>query len=183
MKNLIFQAYKAFHPLYTMKKAIIRKKSMAIEDLIPLLFFMVVSVIVLYLFLFSSVIEASEEQQKVRLERDKIELADEFLIYYVTFPVEKEKNIADLIVEAAITKDTFELEEITKQLLIGYFPNQNLAIEIKDHLDEKLLSYPFTLFSFPESNKLGEITLPSPIIDGEINSFKISLYKIPLPTI
>ena len=182
MKNLIFQAYKAFHPLYTMKKAIIRKKSMAIEDLIPLLFFMAVSVIVLYLFLFSSVIEASEEQQKVRLERDKIELADEFLIYYVTFPVKEEKNIADLIGEASITKDTSELEEITKQLLIGYFPNRNLAIEIEDHSGERILPTGFSLF-FDTSNKLGEISLPSPMINGEIKSFKISLYKIPLPTI
>lgn len=156
---------------------------MAIEDLIPLLFFMVVSVIIVYLFLFSSVIEASKESKEVKLERDKIELADEFLIYYTTFPVEEDKKIADLIVEASITEDTSELEEITKQLLIEYFPNQNLAIEIKDHLDERLLSSPVRPLFFPESNKLGEITLPSPIIEGEIKSFKISLYKISIAVI
>ena len=162
---------------------IIGKKSMAIEDLIPLIFFMVVSLIVIYLFLFSSLVQTAKANDRVKFERDKIELADDFLIYYATFPLGKDKKIADLILESSIAGDASELERITREILNDYFPNQNIAVEVKDHLNNRIAFVQEGGFGAAATRPLGEIALPSYNIDGKIESFKIILYQIKHVTI
>ena len=165
------------------KKNYFKKKGIAVEDLFELIFFMVVSLIAIYLFLFSSIVASSKEDKQVKLERDKIELADDFLIYYATFPLGEDKKIADLILESSIAGDASELERITKEILNDYFPNQNIAVEVKDHLDNTIIFVQEGSFGATATKPLGEIALPSYNIDGKIESFKVLLYQIKRVTI
>ena len=160
-----------------------KKKGVAVEDLFELILFMVVSLIVAYFFLFSSAVESSKKDERIKLERDKIELADDFLIYYATFPAGENRKIADLISEAVITKDTSGLEEITRQILADYFPNKNIALEVKDNSGNKIIFVQEGAVGPITTKSLGEITLPSYSIDGEMNSYKIILHQIKQVTI
>lgn len=151
------------------------KKAMAIEDLIPLLFFMIVSVIVILFFFFSFVLNATNEIEKVKFEKSEIE-TNEFLIYYMNFPLENDRSVANLIIDSAAKGEYSELNDISEQIIGDIFPGKSIGIQARDSIGKELFYIPDYL-SIRLTAKFGEAFLPSPDITGEIKFIKIEFYK------
>ena len=155
-----------------LNKFLWHKKSMAIEDLAELLFFMVVFVFVIYFFTISSATASTKESEQVKFYMDKIEAANGFLIYYVSYPIDKDKTVADLIAESAVNDDYKNLDQITRGILSEYFSDDAWRILIKDSDGNRLQSIVGS--HFVEYRQIdGEIALPLPEKNGKKDIVKV----------
>ena len=156
------------------------KKGIAVEDLVALVFFIIVSTIVIFFFLYSQVISISEDIKKVKFERDSLEKGNEFLIYYINSPIEN-KIMADIIAESIATEDKTLLKTKTDEIYNKYLPEGERNLMIMGDSGKEFLKKegPFRASAIiklgGKKAKPAYISLPQPKIQGEYQFYKITL--------